>query len=141
TIAEEGLKAGWLKKGEEFPVPPGVLVKDVEYYSGLLASSGGRTVKEAFVAGTEPAREYSSQWSTITSLPWYQQKAFYIPKEGENMPGRKPEPEAPPAPADPEGAGDAADIAIDPGPQESPAPEAASPPEAAPPPEATPPPA
>lgn len=111
TIAEEGLKAGWLKKGEEFPVPPGVMVKDVEYYSGLLASSGGRTLKEAFVAGTEPAREYSSQWSTITSLPWYQQKQFYIPKEGENMPGSKPEPAAPPA---------ATDATPDPGPQESP---------------------
>lgn len=111
TIAEEGLKAGWLKKGEEFPVPPGVLVKDVEYYSGLLASSGGRTLKEAFVAGTEPAREYSSQWSTITSLPWYQQKQFYIPKEGENMPGKKPEPAAPPA---------VTNATPDPGPQESP---------------------
>ena len=119
TIAEEGLKAGWLKKGEEFPVPSGVLVKDVEYYSGLLASSGGRTVKEAFVAGTEPAREYNSQWSTITSLPWYQQKAFYIPKEGENMPGKKPEPESPPAPAN---------VTPDPGPQESPTAEGSPPP-------------
>ena len=24
TIAEEGLKTGWLKEGEKFPVPPGV---------------------------------------------------------------------------------------------------------------------
>jgi penicillin-binding protein 1A len=132
TIAEEGLKDGWLKKGEEFPVPSGVLVKNVEYYSGLLASGGGRNFQEAFVAGTEPAREYTSQWSTITSLPWYQQKAFYIPKEGENMPGKKPEPEAPPA---------VTDATPDPGPQESPmeespAPEATA--EAAP--EATPPP-
>lgn len=118
-IAEDGLKDGWLKKGETFPVPPGVLVKDVEYYSGLLASTGGRTLKEAFVAGTEPAHEHSSQWSTITSLPWYQQKAFYIPKEGENMPGKKPEPEAPPAETD---------ATPDPGPQESPAPEETPPP-------------
>ncbi len=130
TIAEEGLKAGWLKKGEEFPVPPGVLVKNVEYYSGLLASSGGRNFQEAFVAGTEPAREYSSQWSTITSLPWYQQKAFYIPKEGENMPGKKPEPEAPPAAAEA-----TPGTTIDPGPQESPLEESPAP-EA----EATPPP-
>jgi hypothetical protein len=104
-------------------VPAGVLVKNVEYYSGLLASGGGRTVQEAFVAGTEPAREYSSQWSTINSLPWYQQKAFYIPKEGENMPGKKPEPEATPA---------APDVTPDPGPQESPqespAPEGTPPP-------------
>ncbi|HWM90986.1 MAG TPA: PBP1A family penicillin-binding protein [Thermoanaerobaculia bacterium] len=118
SIAEAGLKDGWMKKGETFPVPPGVLVKDVEYYSGLLASTGGRTLKEAFVAGTEPAREHSSQWSTITSLPWYQQKQFYIPKEGENMPGQKPaEPAAgSEAPAE-------ATPTPDPGPQESPAPE------------------
>ena len=87
AIAEDGLATGWLKKGETFPVPPGVILRDVEYYSGLLAQ-GGRTVKEAFVTGTEPNRQYSPQWSTINSLPWYQQKAFYIPKEGEKMPGK-----------------------------------------------------
>jgi penicillin-binding protein 1A len=134
TIAEEGLKAGWLKKGEEFPVPPGVLVKNVEYYSGLLASSGGRNFQEAFVAGTEPAREYSSQWSTITSLPWYQQKAFYIPKEGENMPGKKPEPETAAPAAETEATpGATPAITVDPGPQESPLEESPAP-------EATPPP-
>jgi len=83
-IAEDGLATGWLQKGETFQVPPGVILRDVEYYSGLLAQ-GGRIIKEAFVAGTEPNRHFSSQWSTITSLPWYQQKAFYIPKEGEKM--------------------------------------------------------
>jgi penicillin-binding protein 1A len=87
-IAEDGLARGWLKEGETFPVPQGVLVKDIEYYSGLLSAQGGRTIKEAFVSGTEPNREYNAQWSTITSLPWYQQKAFYIPKEGEKMPGK-----------------------------------------------------
>ena len=98
-IAEDGLETGWLQKGETFPVPAGVTVKDIDYQSGLLAS-GGRTIKEAFVAGTEPARESSAQWSTITSLPWYQQKQFYIPKEGEKMPGRpgSGETEAPPPP-------------------------------------------
>ena len=104
AIAEDGLATGWLKKGETFEPPPGVILRDVEYYSGLLAQ-GGRTVKEAFVAGTEPNRAYSSQWSTITSLPWYQQKAFYIPKEGENMPsktgaapGETPQEQPPPTP-------------------------------------------
>ncbi len=87
-IAEDGLANGWIQKGETFQVPPGVIMKDIEYYSGLLSKTGGRTINEAFVAGTEPAREYSSQWSTITSLPWYQQKAFYIPKEGEKMPAK-----------------------------------------------------
>jgi penicillin-binding protein 1A len=99
SIAEDGLATGWLKKGETFEPPPGVLVRDVEYYSGLLAQ-GGRIIKEAFVAGTEPNRQHSSEWSTITSLPWYQQKAFYIPKEGEKIgapPGAAAQ--APPAPS------------------------------------------
>lgn len=105
TIAEDGLAEGWLQKGETFMVPPGVQFREIEYYSGLLRSQGSyRTLKEAFVAGTEPSREYSSQWSTINSLPWYQQRAFYIPKEGENMPQKQGAPGAPaPPPADPEG--------------------------------------
>jgi penicillin-binding protein 1A len=98
-IAEDGLANGWLQKGETFPVPPGVVFKDVEYYSGLLSGGGGRTLKEAFVAGTEPNREVTSQWSTITTLPWYQQRAFYIPKEGEKMPGQAGgTPSVPPSP-------------------------------------------
>jgi penicillin-binding protein 1A len=115
TIAEDGLKTGWLKEGEKFPVPPGVTSREVEYYTGLLPGSGSyKTVQEAFIAGTEPSREYSSQWTTIKSLPWYQQRAFYIPKEGENMPGKKPAAEATPEGQPPaEG---------DPGPQEEPAP-------------------
>jgi penicillin-binding protein 1A len=87
SIVEDGLKGGWIEKAATFNVPPGVVFHDVEYYTGLLPGPGSyRTVKEAFVAGTEPAREYNAQWSTITSLPWYQQRPFYIPKEGEKMP-------------------------------------------------------
>jgi penicillin-binding protein 1A len=108
-IVEAGLKDGWLQKGETFPVPPGVVFKEVEYYTGLLPGPGSyRTVAEAFVAGTEPAREYSARWSTITNLPWYQQRPFYIPKEGEKMPQREgapqpgQQPQQPPPPG-PEG--------------------------------------
>lgn len=102
AIAEDGLEKGWMQKGETFRVPPGITLKDIDYQSGLLAA-GGRTIKEAFVAGTEPARESSSQWSTITSLPWYQQKQFYIPKEGEKMPGKSGGAQSvtPPAPPPP----------------------------------------
>src|SRR6202035_4261128 len=91
TIAEDGLANGWLQKGERFTAPPGVVMKDVEYYTGLLPGSGSfRTQQEAFVAGTEPDRQYNNRWSTITSLPWYQQRAFYIPKQGEAMPNGSP---------------------------------------------------
>jgi penicillin-binding protein 1A len=126
VIAEDGLKTGWLKEGEKFPVPPGVTSREVEYYTGLLPGSGSyKTVQEAFIAGTEPAREYSSQWSTITSLPWYQQRAFYIPKEGENMPGKKPAEAA---------TGGQPPVEGDPGPQEQPAPAVEEPAPAEPPP-------
>ncbi len=109
-IAEDGLEKGWLQKGETFPVPPGVSERSVEYYSGLLSAQGGRTIKEVFVSGTEPNREHSPQWNTITNLPWYQQKAFYIPKEGEAMPAKPGEEPAPGTPGATE----------DPGPQDAP---------------------
>jgi len=97
SIIDDGLKDGWLQKGETFPVPPGVMFHDVEYYTGLLPGPGSfKVVKEAFVAGTEPAREYGPQWSTITTLPWYQQRPFYIPKEGEKMPQKGGPPTPPP---------------------------------------------
>jgi penicillin-binding protein 1A len=100
-IVEAGLEQGWIQKGETFRIPPGVTFRETDIHSGLLKASAdapagggeaqGGGLKEAFVAGTEPASEHSSKWSTITSLPWYQQKQFYIPKAGENMPGQKPE--------------------------------------------------
>jgi penicillin-binding protein 1A len=94
-IVEDGLKHGWIEKGETFSPPPGIVYRDIDYYTGLLAGQGSpKVVKEAFVAGTEPAREYNTRWSTITTLPWYQQRPFYIPKEGEKMPQKG----APPAP-------------------------------------------
>jgi len=132
-IAEAGLESGWIKEGEKFPVPAGVTFRETEYYSGLLKASAGapapstaagdRGLQEAFVAGTEPAREHSSKWSTITSLPWYQQKQFYIPKAGENMPGQKPEDAAAgqPPPAEGDTAPQPGAPQEDPGPQEQPA--------------------
>ena len=78
-------------------MPAGVTTRDVEYYSGLLTAAGAnRTQKEAFLAGTEPQREHGPQWNSILNLPWYQQKAFYLPKQGEEM---QPAPEGPGAPA------------------------------------------
>jgi penicillin-binding protein 1A len=89
-IAEAGLEEGWLHKGERFTAPPGVTLLDVEYYTGLLPPAGGgvRTVREAFVAGTEPSRGWTGFAASVATLPWWQQRSFYIPKEGERMPGR-----------------------------------------------------
>lgn len=100
-IAEDGLATGWLTKDEPFPMPAGVSLRDVEHSSGLLAGNiGKQTVKEAFVTGTEPSQGSDPRWSAISNLPWFQQKAFYIPKEGEKMPAKE-EPQVP-DPASPE---------------------------------------
>lgn len=117
SIVKSGLADGWLQKGETFSVPAGVSQRPVEYYSGLRPSEGsGRTIDEAFVNGTEPFKDYDPKWSTVMTLPWFQQKSFYVPKEGEEMTQRPPEPGAVAAPPGLEGV-----------PEEAPVPPAAAP--------------
>ena len=84
-LVEAGLDDGWLREGEEFAPPAGVVTQAVEYRSGLLPGGSGRVVEEAFVQGTEPVQQASGETALIQNLPWYQQRAFYLPKEGENM--------------------------------------------------------
>jgi penicillin-binding protein 1A len=90
AMAERGLKEGWIQKGERFHAPAGVTMATIEYYTGLAAPPGGasflKLIDEAFVSGTEPSRQWEPSWSGVYNLPWYQQRAFYIPKEGEKMP-------------------------------------------------------
>ena len=132
-VVEAGLEDGWLREGEEFAPPPGVVTQAVEYRSGLLPGGSGRVVEEAFVQGTEPVQQASGETALIQNLPWYQQRAFYLPKEGENMqPAPEGETDAAPGGADkaPEDAGEvppeegAAPTAEEAGPA---APQAASP--------------
>jgi penicillin-binding protein 1A len=86
-MIEDGLEQGWLQPGEQFVAPPGVVHREVEYLTGLLPAAGAdRLIDEALIEGTEPIREYDVAWSRILTLPWYQQRSFYIPKEGERMP-------------------------------------------------------
>ncbi|HXU44471.1 MAG TPA: PBP1A family penicillin-binding protein [Thermoanaerobaculia bacterium] len=102
SVVKSGLADGWLHKDEKFPVPAGIAERPIEYYTGLRPGPGSaRTVDEAFVTGTEPFKDYDPKWSTVMTLPWFQQKSFYVPKEGEEMTQRPDEPgEAPPpAPA------------------------------------------
>jgi membrane carboxypeptidase/penicillin-binding protein len=95
AIAERGLEEGWLAEGEDFGAPPGVTMQTVDRGTGLLPGSGSdRVVQEAFVQGTEPVQEATSENDLVQNLPWYQQRAFYLPKEGENMIS---DPEAAPA--------------------------------------------
>jgi penicillin-binding protein 1A len=85
-IAEAGIEEGWLQKGEELAPPPGVVMQLVEQGTGLLpGAADARLVPEAFVQGTEPVQRSTPQTDLVQSLPWYQQRAFYLPKEGENM--------------------------------------------------------
>ena len=87
AIVEDGLEDGWLAAGERFGAPSGITVQTVEYATGLLPGPGAeRFVEEAFVQGTEPVQRYEPQWGLIMELPWYQQRAYYIPKQGERMP-------------------------------------------------------
>jgi membrane carboxypeptidase/penicillin-binding protein len=87
TLVERGLKEGWIRQGEKFSVPNGVVFASIETHSGLAASPGaGRVIEEAFLAGTEPTKRWTGEWGMISSLPWFQQRAFYIPREGERMP-------------------------------------------------------
>jgi penicillin-binding protein 1A len=86
-LIEDGLEAGWLTREEKFAMPPDIVQVPVEYTSGLAAAPGAETViVESFVRGTEPARQYDPRWREILTLPWYQQRVFYLPKVGENMP-------------------------------------------------------
>ncbi len=90
-LAEAGLEAGWLEKDSRFGVPPGVVTRTVEYTTGLLPSPvAERFVEEAFVEGTQPVQEYTRHWAQVMELPWYLQRSFYIPKEGERMPENNP---------------------------------------------------
>lgn len=86
-IAERGLEEGWLERGAEFAVPPGVELLPVSHRTGRLASgSGPGVIEEAFVAGTQPQRPSAGYDPEVMSLPIYQQRQFYIPKEGEKSP-------------------------------------------------------
>ncbi len=86
-IVERGLAEGWLLEGERFTPPPGVRLTPIERRTGLLPGPGAtQVIEEAFVAGTEPAQTFDPSWLRIVELPWYQQRAFYLPKGGERMP-------------------------------------------------------
>ncbi len=86
-VVEQGLATGWIEKKERFAVPSGVSLAQVEFFTGLLPGPGAETlIEEAFVAGTEPQRQYEPLMGKVMELPWYQQRPFYLPKEHERMP-------------------------------------------------------
>ena len=87
AIVEAGLEEGWIPRGERFPVPPGISFAQIEHHTGLLPGpAANETVEEAFLTGTEPVQHYDAKWARIATLPWFQQRPFYLPKNGERMP-------------------------------------------------------
>ncbi len=87
SIVESGLEDGWIAAGSSFVRPPAVVEMQVEYLTGLLPGPGAqKVISEAFVSGTEPARQFDQESLRILQLPWYQQRPFYLPKVGERMP-------------------------------------------------------
>ncbi|MEM7052109.1 MAG: PBP1A family penicillin-binding protein [Acidobacteriota bacterium] len=86
-VVEDGLAEGWIQTDERFVPPAGVNLQSIEYFTGLLPGPGAeRLIEEAFLQGTEPIREYEPKWAEIMELPWYQQRPFYLAKEGERLP-------------------------------------------------------
>jgi penicillin-binding protein 1A len=70
----------------DFEAPPNVVFTAVDYDTGLKATpSSPRPILEAFVNGSQPTEEWSQRWEEITRLPWSQQRAYYVPKRGENL--------------------------------------------------------
>ncbi len=89
TVVNRGLEDGWITVGETFEVPPGIVEREVEYTTGLLFGPGAeRTIQEVFVAGNEPELKFNRHWARVIRLPWYLQEPYYLPKEGERMPGQ-----------------------------------------------------
>ena len=87
-LLERGLEEGWIDPDEQFVAPPGIVLRRIEPHTGLLANDAAATsIHEAFIAGSEPVREYTARWQRVMDLPWYQQRSFYgKPKAGESMP-------------------------------------------------------
>ena len=86
-VIEGGLREQWISGDERFTVPAGVEFRVIEPESGLVAVPGTpRTFEESFLVGTAPTRRWEPRWSTVLSLPWPQQLAFYTPRDGEKMP-------------------------------------------------------
>ena len=88
TLLKRGMEEGWIASGETFEKPPGVVEREIEPATGLLATPGTEAaVAEVFVEGNEPEKAFDEHWSRIIQMPWYLQEPFYLPKEGEKMPG------------------------------------------------------
>jgi len=86
-FVESGLESGWLRRDERFQVPPGIVFEDVGRLSGQRVAGGSPvSLREAFLDGSQPTTEGDPRLASVQELPWYQQRAFYTPRQGEHMP-------------------------------------------------------
>ncbi len=68
AMIERGVDQGWIDKEAEFARPPGVSMRRIEYYTGLLATEGSpKAIEEAFIEGTEPAKTWDASWSAVVA--------------------------------------------------------------------------
>jgi len=73
-----------LVRGEEFPVPAGIVLVPVDKRTGLRAipECGDNVILEAVPEGREPG-ECNARWHEIVELPWQQQLTYYPWRPGE----------------------------------------------------------
>ncbi len=71
-------------RGEEFPVPAGIVLTPVDRRTGLRATSecGDAVILEAFPEDRQPG-ECTPRWHAIVALPWPQQIPYYPFRPGE----------------------------------------------------------
>ncbi len=89
SIVERGLEEGWLDGEKSFEIPPGIIEREIEPVTGMLASGeSDETIMEVFIDGTEPEKRFDRDSARLKRLPWFLQEPFYLPKEGERMPSQ-----------------------------------------------------
>ncbi|MCU0233413.1 MAG: PBP1A family penicillin-binding protein [Thermoanaerobaculales bacterium] len=81
------------ERGEDFPVPAGVVFTPVDARTGERAMPRCRyqteVILEAFLDGTEPTEPCREELGRLADLPWPLQLPLYTPKPGEPMPTRE----------------------------------------------------
>lgn len=105
-LAKDALKRGWMVEDERFEAPGGVQFAWVDRASGAKVEGGTPgAISVALLAGTTPrSGAVAGDVSTVLSLPWHQQRAFYQGPEAGTPAEDVPATDAGPAP---EGASEA----------------------------------
>ncbi len=99
-IMKKMKEAGLVTESDDFDIPPGVVLEQIDLRTGYRASAGcTKVVTMAFLAGTQPTIVCGERTHAVGALPQYIQKAIYAPKQGEPSGSQVdlPSPAPPPA--------------------------------------------